>query len=308
MLKYKKAFKGGIRHIMDLKSIKNFVAIAENGSISKAARELHISQPPLTKQMQNLEEELNATLFERTTKGVQLTGKGKILYRRALSLIAFSESISNELNSTSGNTINMSIISSSSAFSIMLIEKYLLQNEANFSISEGVTFNLLESLERHMTDLIIIRTPFDMDKDFEYVQLTDDELVVVGKPELFSSSSGTVSFDELYQLPLMSARRWISHIEKHIPETHGKLHFKFMCDDTRTALSFASRGMCISLVPKSTIDSSFSNESLVMKQIAHNFTKTSLFLVYDKKHICSDASRKFIDFIKSTMKTKDNNK
>lgn len=39
---------------MDIKELTNFIAIAENGSISKAARELHISQPPLTKQLQRL--------------------------------------------------------------------------------------------------------------------------------------------------------------------------------------------------------------------------------------------------------------
>jgi len=62
---------------MDIKELTNFIAIAENGSISKAARELHISQPPLTKQLQRLETELNVTLFERTSKGVTLTKKRK---------------------------------------------------------------------------------------------------------------------------------------------------------------------------------------------------------------------------------------
>ena len=106
---------------MDIKELTNFIAIAENGSISKAARELHISQPPLTKQLQRLETELNVTLFERTSKGVTLTKKGRIFYRRALSLIAFSESIFSELNSKSESTINIGMISSSSAKELPLI-------------------------------------------------------------------------------------------------------------------------------------------------------------------------------------------
>ena len=289
---------------MDIKELTNFIAIAENGSISKAARELHISQPPLTKQLQRLETELNVTLFERTSKGVTLTKKGKMFYRRALSLIAFSESIFSELNSKSESTINIGMISSSSAYSIMLIEKYLLENDDSFSITEGITFNLLELLEKHLIDLAIIRTPFDMNKFFEYVKLIDDELVVVGRPTFLNNDLEAIRFETLYSLPIIAARRWVSHIEKNMPESHGNLDFKYICDDNRTALSFATKGLCVALLPKSTLERfepAFSKDFLISKSIAHTFTKTSLYLVYDKDNIFSTASQKFVDFVIKTI-------
>ncbi len=289
---------------MDIKELTNFIAIAENGSISKAARELHISQPPLTKQLQRLETELNVTLFERTSKGVTLTKKGRMFYRRALSLIAFSESIFSELNSKSESTINIGMISSSSAYSIMLIEKYLLENDDSFSITEGITFNLLELLEKHLIDLAIIRTPFDMNKFFEYVKLIDDELVVVGRPTFLNNDLEAIRFETLYSLPIIAARRWVSHIEKNMPESHGNLDFKYICDDNRTALSFATKGLCVALLPKSTLERfepAFSKDFLISKSIAHTFTKTSLYLVYDKDNIFSTASQKFVDFVIKTI-------
>lgn len=289
---------------MDIKELTNFIAIAENGSISKAARELHISQPPLTKQLQRLETELNVTLFERTSKGVILTKKGRMFYRRALSLIAFSESIFSELNSKSESTINIGMISSSSAYSIMLIEKYLLENDDSFSITEGITFNLLELLEKHLIDLAIIRTPFDMNKFFEYVKLIDDELVVVGRPTFLNNDLEAIRFETLYSLPIIAARRWVSHIEKNMPESHGNLDFKYICDDNRTALSFATKGLCVALLPKSTLERfepAFSKDFLISKSIAHTFTKTSLYLVYDKDNIFSTASQKFVDFVIKTI-------
>ena len=289
---------------MDIKELTNFIAIAENGSISKAARELHISQPPLTKQLQRLETELNVTLFERTSKGVTLTKKGRVFYRRALSLIAFSESIFSELNSKSESTINIGMISSSSAYSIMLIEKYLLENDDSFSITEGITFNLLELLEKHLIDLAIIRTPFDMNKFFEYVKLIDDELVVVGRPTFLNNDLEAIRFETLYSLPIIAARRWVSHIEKNMPESHGNLDFKYICDDNRTALSFATKGLCVALLPKSTLERfepAFSKDFLISKSIAHTFTKTSLYLVYDKDNIFSTASQKFVDFVIKTI-------
>ena len=289
---------------MDIKELTNFIAIAENGSISKAARELHISQPPLTKQLQRLETELNVTLFERTSKGVTLTKKGRMFYRRALSLIAFSESIFSELNSKSESTINIGMISSSSAYSIMLIEKYLLENDDSFSITEGINFNLLELLEKHLIDLAIIRTPFDMNKFFEYVKLIDDELVVVGRPTFLNNDLEAIRFETLYSLPIIAARRWVSHIEKNMPESHGNLDFKYICDDNRTALSFATKGLCVALLPKSTLERfepAFSKDFLISKSIAHTFTKTSLYLVYDKDNIFSTASQKFVDFVIKTI-------
>ena len=289
---------------MDIKELTNFIAIAENGSISKAARELHISQPPLTKQLQRLETELNVTLFERTSKGVTLTKKGRMFYRRALSLIAFSESIFSELNSKSESTINIGMISSSSAYSIMLIEKYLLENDDSFSITEGITFNLLELIEKHLIDLAIIRTPFDMNKFFEYVKLIDDELVVVGRPTFLNNDLEAIRFETLYSLPIIAARRWVSHIEKNMPESHGNLDFKYICDDNRTALSFATKGLCVALLPKSTLERfepAFSKDFLISKSIAHTFTKTSLYLVYDKDNIFSTASQKFVDFVIKTI-------
>lgn len=289
---------------MDIKELTNFIAIAENGSISKAARELHISQPPLTKQLHRLETELNVTLFERTSKGVTLTKKGRMFYRRALSLIAFSESIFSELNSKSESTINIGMISSSSAYSIMLIEKYLLENDDSFSITEGITFNLLELLEKHLIDLAIIRTPFDMNKFFEYVKLIDDELVVVGRPTFLNNDLEAIRFETLYSLPIIAARRWVSHIEKNMPESHGNLDFKYICDDNRTALSFATKGLCVALLPKSTLERfepAFSKDFLISKSIAHTFTKTSLYLVYDKDNIFSTASQKFVDFVIKTI-------
>lgn len=196
------------------------------------------------------------------------------------------------------------MISSSSAYSIMLIEKYLLENDDSFSITEGITFNLLELLEKHLIDLAIIRTPFDMNKFFEYVKLIDDELVVVGRPTFLNNDLEAIRFETLYSLPIIAARRWVSHIEKNMPESHGNLDFKYICDDNRTALSFATKGLCVALLPKSTLERfepAFSKDFLISKSIAHTFTKTSLYLVYDKDNIFSTASQKFVDFVIKTI-------
>ena len=59
---------------MNFKQLEYFAAVADEGSISGAARELHVAQPPVSRQLALLEDELGVTLFLRTNKGVELTG------------------------------------------------------------------------------------------------------------------------------------------------------------------------------------------------------------------------------------------
>ena len=72
---------------MDFHQLQYFVAIAESGSITAAAKKLFLSQPPLSMQMKRLEKELGCILFLRGAREVQLTEAGKLLYTRAKSML-----------------------------------------------------------------------------------------------------------------------------------------------------------------------------------------------------------------------------
>ena len=73
---------------IDLRQLHYFVAVAEAGSISRAAEQLHLSQPPLTLQMQNLEQEMGTPLLIRHKKGVELTAAGLLLAQEARNILA----------------------------------------------------------------------------------------------------------------------------------------------------------------------------------------------------------------------------
>jgi len=77
---------------MDLRHLRAFVAVAEEGAFTKAATRLHLSQPPLSKQVRQLERELGTTLFVRRREGIELTADGMLLLDRArAALTAFRE-------------------------------------------------------------------------------------------------------------------------------------------------------------------------------------------------------------------------
>ncbi len=76
---------------MDLRKLKYFEAVAEEKHIGRAAKLLHISQPPLTRQIQQLEEELDVTLFTRTPKGMELTDAGELFRQEVKNIFALIE-------------------------------------------------------------------------------------------------------------------------------------------------------------------------------------------------------------------------
>ena len=88
---------------MELRQLHYFLTICEEKSITKAAERLFITQPSLSKQMQNLEAELNCQLFIRGARTISLTEKGKILALRAAELIELEEKTNKELQTREDN-------------------------------------------------------------------------------------------------------------------------------------------------------------------------------------------------------------
>ncbi|HEX2711817.1 MAG TPA: LysR family transcriptional regulator, partial [Candidatus Acidoferrales bacterium] len=76
---------------MELRHLRYFVTAAEELNFSRAAARLHVSQPPLSRQIRDLEKEIGAPLFDRTAKGVQLTPAGKSFLEQARQILAHSE-------------------------------------------------------------------------------------------------------------------------------------------------------------------------------------------------------------------------
>ena len=100
---------------MELRQLKYFLVIAEEGSISGAARRLHLSQPPLSRQMALLEAECGLVLFHRGSRKIELTEAGKLLRKYALQMLDVESLIEDEmrdLQTGKRGTVRIGMISS----------------------------------------------------------------------------------------------------------------------------------------------------------------------------------------------------
>ena len=174
---------------MDIRQLLYFTTIAEEGSISAAAKKLHLSQPPLSYQMKLLEEELHLPLIERGARGITLTEAGRVLYKRALGILELNELTRKEMLSMASGftgTLHIGTVSSSGASLLdwripAFHQKY---PQIGFAIHEGNTFELMEMLESGLIEIAIVRTPFHNDQ-LHCLYLSSEPMIAAGAPSFF---------------------------------------------------------------------------------------------------------------------------
>ena len=98
---------------MDLKHLRTFVAVAENGTVSRAAARLRIAQPALSRQIIDLEAELGITLFDRVSRRLKLTGEGEQLLSRSRALLGYASSLADHAQALKqGNSGTLNVVAS----------------------------------------------------------------------------------------------------------------------------------------------------------------------------------------------------
>ena len=170
---------------MELRQIEYFVKIADTGSINEAARRLNMSQPPLSFSMRQLEAELGAELFVRSSKGVELTKAGRLLYERAETLLEFARSTKKEVSEAGKRRVLRIGITSSTVPTVLpLISEFVGRYpDVSFEVHDGSSYTLLQLLLDGIIDISVARTPLRLD--------SVDSLVLSCEPMIAVSPSGS---------------------------------------------------------------------------------------------------------------------
>ena len=171
---------------MDLKQLRTFRAVAELGSLSKAADRLRAAQPALSRHIKLLEHELRVELFVRNGRGMLLTSAGRMLLDRTTGLIRQIEQVSDDLKSANGNPSGRVILGLVPTVSAVLSGRFARRviNEfpdVSLRIVESYGGHLVEWLHRGEMDLAIIYGPA-VDLHLSVQSIGREDIAVVGPP------------------------------------------------------------------------------------------------------------------------------
>ena len=239
---------------MDLRQLSYFATIVEEGTITGAARKLHISQPPLSHQMHLLEKELDAVLFIRGARQIKLTEPGIALY--AMEMLELEQVAKDEITSlTSGarGSIRLGLVSSSASPGLYrcLARFHKIFPDVSLKVYEGNTFELLDMLEKGKIEVAILRTPFSGD-GLDISPIQHDHMVAAGTSEFFNAES-SLTVRNLTHPPLILYRRWSKTILNTFNREMLTPSIFCIADDARTCLQLAQAGMGVALVPSSIV-------------------------------------------------------
>ena len=196
---------------MEFRVLQYFLAVTREGNISAAAHSLNLSQPSLSRQLRDLEEELGVTLFIRGKKRIELTEEGLILRKRAsemMQLVELTESEISEVKNSISGSLN---IGAGESYSMHRITRVFYQLQAEYqnirlNVFSGDTEDLKDKLDRGLLDFALIFTDSDREL-YHHLTLDDKEIFgVIMRRDSELAAKESVTVRDLYDKPLIVSR------------------------------------------------------------------------------------------------------
>ncbi len=285
---------------------KVFYAVANAGNITKASKELYISQPAISKSIKNLEDSLGGQLFIRTKRGVVLTEEGKEFYnyiKQAMEYIYSAENKFTELVNLDVGTIKIGISTS-------LTKEFLLQYlkvfhnlypKIDIQIITNLTSELILKLRNGLLDIVILNLPsIEYGKDIEIIKCKDIQDCFVVNNNYLNLTNKKIDIKELTDYPLIlqiKGSNTRSFIDDFALKNNVILKPNFELASSTLVVDLAKIGFGIGYATKDYINNEIKNKELYILDVNPKIPKRSIGLAISNNHLPSFSAKKLIDII-----------
>lgn len=288
---------------MDLRTLYYFVAVAEELNITRAAERLCISQPPLSSQIKNLEQELNTILFIRGKRHLQLTDSGKLLYRRAKEILSLADKATSEIISMSSGmtgTISIGLVEGSAPdIAANWIADFInLHPKIRFRVTDGNSDELIAKLRSGLINLAVITSPCDNTLLNSFVVGRDRMTAFMPKDHPLAQLPGdTLDLEQLkgQSLIVPSREAIVNMIFKWFRKVDAEPHIVCEMDNYLDVAALSGKNIGVSLFPKTSY---VYNPQLVAKEIVNPELYLEYNFVWLKGKPLPEADEAFIDSVK----------
>jgi DNA-binding transcriptional LysR family regulator len=199
---------------MDIRVLKYFMKVAETNNITRAAEQLHVTQPTLSRQIMDLEKELGVQLFDRQHRQMSLNQAGLLFHQKVTTLLALLEQAENELHQQENNLtgiISLGIVETGVGKYMMdMVAKFREEHPGvQFALFDGDGDSLCERLDQGLADIAVLVEPVEAAK-YNYIRLpVKEEWGIIMQKDDPLAQRDVLTREDLYKLPLIMGRRGI---------------------------------------------------------------------------------------------------
>lgn len=291
---------------MELRVLRYFLAVAKEESITAASETLHVTQPTLSRQLMELEEEFGKKLFIRGNRKITLTDEGILLRKRAEEIVELVEKTETEITA-SDEIINGDIYIGGGETDAMRIIAHIVKKlqekypQVKYHLFSGNADDVTERLDRGLLDFGVVIEPANIQK-YNYLKLpaTDTWGVLMRKDSPLAQNT-VIKPKDLHNIPLLCSRQ--SMVGKGISQWIGKDFEKLNIVATYNLVYNASlmveEGIGYALSLDKLVNTT-GNSALCFKPLEPKL-EVGLNIVWKKSQVFSKAAKKFLEMLESEL-------
>lgn len=291
---------------MDIQILKKFLAVARAENISKAADALHISQPPLSKQLHDLEAELGHALLVRGSKKTTLTAEGLLLQKRAEEILQLVEKTQSEVQNASQNIKGDVYIGAGETVAMSILADAIkdLKKECPaicYHVTSGDGKDLREQLERGLIDFALFIGEWDIERyNFIKLPFSDRWGAVMPKTHPLAKKSA-IEVSDLKDEPLLLSRQ--AMLMGTLNEWLGRSVKEFTVAGTfnlaYNAGCFSRAGLGVAITLDKLLDTSEESE-LCFRPLSPALYAPLRF-AWKKGQVFSPCAKRFLEFLQGRL-------
>ena len=292
---------------MELRVLKYFLAVAREENITKAAEFLHITKPTLSRQLMQLEEELNAQLFIRGKNRIVLTDEGMLLRRRAEEIVDLANKTEKEFLEQDNLVTGEIFIGGGETNAMHILARIIKEfkeeyPQIKYQFYSGNADDIKERLDKGLIDIGLLTEPVDIEK-YEFVRLDQKEVwgILAPKDSKLAAKEYATPQD-LLKLPLLSTRRTIvqNEIANWFGQDYEQLDIIATYNLIYNAAIMVEEGIGYAICLEKLVN--INDETKIRFIPFYPPLLTGTVIVWKKHQIFSPATARFIEKIKHSLK------
>lgn len=288
---------------MEIRVLRYFLTVVREESITKASEVLHITQPTLSRQLSQMEEEVGVKLFNRGSRKITLTNEGILLRRRAEEILQLVDKTEKELIEQDEQIEGKISIGCGEIASVQILprlfqefrEKY---PRISFDLFTATADTVKEQMDKGLIDVGLLLEPIDMER-YDFIRLDIKERwVALMKPDDPLAQKEAVTAKDLAALPLILPRRMNvqSELASWFGDYYEKLNVVFTSNLSTNSAIMVNDGLAYSLVIEGAVPF-WDQSKITYRPLSPSLTATSV-LAWKRSQPFSAAVTKFIDYMK----------